>query len=307
MTTSASPPDDEGGFLRSLERLRTNRLHTAVVAFFAFVATLFFTQVSWDQIPTWMHWSAAFIVTLLAEIPLATYLEMKEEVAKVAHFKAQAQRHRVESTQLATHNEKQERALAKIAKYFHTDKAMLMDVLEERHSPHLQAVHARHFAQEQSLQKLLSGQSCEASYKDHYEYADIFAASALAYFWATCLDRVSAFQAKNYHYMTTLAQLPNQLAENPAHDPPSMCRIFVGTIESFYEDICNDPNKWVELYDWHIRWNARATDIYPVRFFVYSDRAEYHRLFRAEGIADNRIIDDFMVVDGGFVHPVPTR
>lgn len=143
-------------------------------------------------------------------------------------------------------------------------------------------------------------------YRTQFKFAEFFSNLADDRFWATSTDRVSIFQKKNYGYYEAMFRLAQRLINKESIkyesiEFPRYCRIFIGNLNTYANDVINDYNYLFELYKLHLRWGGSVNDnLYPIRFYI-DENNKYEDLFKKYEL-NTFIIRDFMVIDNQMVY-----
>ena len=183
------------------------------------------------------------------------------------------------------------------------DISEIESVLPTVHDKSIQDLRRESWRATAALSKLIRNGIVAASYEEQLRFAEVFANQSQRYFRATCFDRPSDFEGKNFYYLDDLERLPNRVKEAPGAVTPLIGRIFVvDDARTLAEDIESESIRILDLYERHLRW-GRAVSVDSAMRFLVIPHKQYLAFFNRFGLVDpSEIIEDFMVVDDRFVY-----
>jgi hypothetical protein len=155
-----------------------------------------------------------------------------------------------------------------------------------------------------TLSKLLQEGKVTATYEDQLTFAEVFANQTQSYFRATCLDKPSEFEGRNFYYLDDLDKLPGRLrpvSGSSVSSLPVIGRIFIGEARDLAGDFESESIRILDLYERHLRW-GRALGMDSAIRFLTIPHNQYLAFFHRADVDPAHIIEDFMVVDDRFVY-----
>jgi len=301
-----SQADDTLTFGRFVQKLRDElglALTTACISLFGTAGVLSLVGPS-DE---WVRWIITFAIPIMCEGFLGVFLFYRSRYVKMGKqrdtFRGIAHQRNLEAQEAERHVSRSSAELEVVKTYFGiADLSEIETVLPMVQDASVQQLRQEAWKATESLAKLIQERTVTATYEEQLIFAELFANQARRYFRATCFDKPSEFEGRNFYYLDNLDRLPERLPVSESGGLPSIGRIFIGEARDLVADIESESIRILDLHERHLRW-GRAIGLDSTMRFLLIPHDQYRLFLQKAGIINPLdIIDDFMVVDDRFVY-----